>query len=372
MGLPVEEIKSRKEKILEKLKDVKDYVIFQKQKYGEIDERLFEVRSSIEENDEKQLKIKNEDTKSKKEREKNEREKNKLENERKELILQKEELEMIGKLDYTAMQNTLLQPVNDKIDKNHILFSIQFLDWRRVVGIGKSKKRNEIKVDRTMDGTTFNVNVARSVSKFNAYTLEEIPLELQNIFFDGEKQQTTIDNDDMQTIVEDNYRKEFKEDWNGVDKNERDKIFEKESDESWESYYKRMIEREQMSKEDNAERKADEEKSMAEKAALIEAYVENVRKKNEEDKRMIEREQMSKEDKAERKAAEERKRKKAERKRSEKKLVLSDYDNKEDIPLSDNTDSDDFPEIIMDDVDDDSDDDDSDFESDDDFPDIII
>ena len=245
LGLPVEEIKGN-EQILKKIKDVKDYVIFQNGKYGKIYKELLEVRSSIEENEEEQLKIKNEDTKSKKEREKNEREKKKLENERKELILQKEELEMIGKLDYTAMQNTLLQPVNDKIDKNHILFSIQFLDWRRVVGIGKT--RNEIQVSMDMNGKLLQVSVGRSVEKFNAYTLEAIPLELQDIFFKGEIQQSTIDNDDMETIVEDNYGK-FRKDWNGVDKKERDEIFEKESDESWESYIER-IEREKMSKED--------------------------------------------------------------------------------------------------------------------------
>ena len=128
MGLPAEEIKGN-EQIFKKIKDVKDYVIFQNGKYGEIYEELLEVRSSIEENEEEQLKIKNKDTKTIEDQTKY----NKLIEELDELISLKEELEMIGKLDYTAMQNTLLQPVNDKIDKNHILFSIQFLDWRRVV-----------------------------------------------------------------------------------------------------------------------------------------------------------------------------------------------------------------------------------------------
>lgn len=323
LGLPIEEIKNEKEKILKKFEDVKDYVIFQKQKYGEIDEDLLEVRRSIEENEEKQLKIKNKDTKSKKEREKNDREKNDRENERTELILQKEDLEMIGKLDYTAMQDTLLQPVNDKVRKNHILFSIQFLDWRRVVEIGTTK--NEIKVTRNMNMNRkpMKVSVRRTVSKFNAYTLEEIPLELQDKFIDGATQQSTIDNDNESTIVEDNYGK-FRKDWNGVDKNERDEIFEKESDESWESYIER-IEREKMSKEDV---RLEPEEVLSEDDNEVDTTDGDTETKN----------------------------------------VDSESDD-EDIPLSDNTDSDDsddsdFPKIIMNDVDDNG--------SDDDFPDIVL
>ena len=339
LGLPVEEIKSRKEKILEKLNDVKDYVIFQKQKYSKIDEELLEVRKSIEENEEKQLKIENEDTKSIEDQTKY----NKLIEEMDELISRKEDLEMIGKLDYTAMQNTLLQPVNDKIDKNHILFSIQFLDWRRVVGIGTPKRIKIVNIVRSLGGTVQEANTRRE--KVKNYTLEAIPLELQYLFFDGEEQQSTIDNDDNETIVEDNYRKVFPEDkdWNGVDKNERDKIFEKESDESWESYIER-IEREKMSKEDKA----------------MNAYLENLRKAEEEQRKEAQRkaeEEQRKEEERKRREAEQRKRREAERKRLEKKQeVLSEYDNEEDIPLSDNTDSDDS----------------DDSESDDDFPDIVI
>ena len=243
LGLPVEEIKNEKEKILKKFEDVKDYVIFQKQEYDKIYGDLLQLRIDIEENEEEQLKIRNKDTKTIKDREKNDKLQNKLE----ELISKKEEYETIGKLDYTAMQNTLLQPVNDKIGKNHILFSIEFLDWRRVIEVGTPKRIKLVNIVKVFG----KVMVASTKQeKEKNYTLEEIPVELQDTFFDGSKEKA-VDNYTEKTIVNDDYGKKFKKDWNGDDKKKRDEIFANNLDESYDNEKEiEEMEREQMSNED--------------------------------------------------------------------------------------------------------------------------